>query len=112
MRTQTLLVAALTLGFAPAPPPRPNSKADLHKLQGSWSVTTEEGGGWTGFLFSPGGQTFITQASYSHKSGDGAFCSACSITVDARARPKRLDFGKGYVRAIYRLEGNALLVSY
>jgi uncharacterized protein (TIGR03067 family) len=109
-----LACAALSLAFAPAPLPNPDpNKADLKATQGKWTRT----------LFVLGGST-IRKARGSEITatikGDLMIYSpgdTWKFTLDARAKPRRIDF-KGavprladyLVPGVYRIEGDKLTI--
>jgi uncharacterized protein (TIGR03067 family) len=113
-----LLAAALSLGFAPVPfpkPPKPDANgADTKTLQGNWlkvhSIPPGNGEGEGALVFT--GQ-------HMRYSLNGNMVGEYEFTVDARKKPKVFDFkgtggavvGVSY-RGIYRLEKDTLTISY
>jgi uncharacterized protein (TIGR03067 family) len=109
---RSLALAALSLGFAPAPFPKADtSEQDLRKMQGEWiGVSLTKGRekrpvGW---------KAIIKGHIQSYPSTGNEFV----ISLDTTVRPKR--FQKSFVvgeckliwRGIYRFEGNALILCY
>jgi uncharacterized protein (TIGR03067 family) len=112
MRTCALLVAGLTLGFAPAPFSQPNStRGDRKKLQGEWVRVR----------YTLNGKPVTTAAIRVVIAGDRLRYGAApgvdewALTLDATKKPKVLDFksvspgGKTFW-GVYRLEGDTLTI--
>jgi uncharacterized protein (TIGR03067 family) len=113
-----LFAAALSLGFAPAPfpkPPKPDAtKDDLKKLQGTWlkviAVPPGNGEGQGRLVFSGERMRYSLV---------GAAVGEYTLTIDARKKQKVFDFkgiGGGVegltYRGIYRLERDTLTICY
>jgi len=109
-----LLLAALSLGFAPAPPPRPH--ADLKKVQGTWVLVSRTfgGGSWP----AEGVRVVIAGARIRYYRA-GEQRTEWPLTLDAAKSPKVFDQrevggsspGTLY-RGIYRLEGDTLTLCH
>ncbi len=95
-----VLVVTLTLGFAPAPfpkPAKPDRRTDLQKMQGVWVQVSQTRGGkpWP----PPGEPTFRKQVIVSGKRmrmtyqfrGDGIVISEWVVTLDPARHPKAMD---------------------
>jgi uncharacterized protein (TIGR03067 family) len=118
MRTLILfLVAGCSLGFAPAPLPKPDSsKEDLRKMQGEWVRVRCVSGGNT--LVIDGQVTAVFKGNRMRISLDGRVQAEWVITLDAAKKLKVLDqtahsglVEKGLTyRGVYRLEGNTLSI--
>jgi uncharacterized protein (TIGR03067 family) len=113
-----LLAAVMSLGFAPAPfpkPPKPDAtKDDTKKLQGTWlkvhAVPPNNGEGEGTLVFS--GQSMRYTLS-------GSVIGDYALRIDAQKKPKVFDFkGTGgqveglVYRGIYRLERHTLTICY
>jgi uncharacterized protein (TIGR03067 family) len=116
MRTHTLLLAAVALGFAPAPPPRPNSKADLKAMQGAWLLTTVRADGQPETL---GRFPVEVEGNRVRYLCAGRVVYEFVLALDAARSPKRyVTKGTGpasrdwVVRGIYSLEGDTLKFCY
>jgi uncharacterized protein (TIGR03067 family) len=121
MRTGILFVVLLAVGFAPAPfprPARPNAaRSDLQRMQGTWDIVDH---------------VYRTR---SHRNRDGKVeiegnrwrCQfpgqigdRWEIQLDPTMKPRSMDFAQvgnylyldGFLRAIYRFEGDTLTVCY
>src|SRR5262249_41480150 len=120
-RFPPLAVVLLSLGFAPAPFPKPakpgDTRDDLKKLQGVWTVVRRTVGGSPVKLL---GETSIEIAGDRLKYViDGKVRTEWRVRVDAAKKRKVLDRTKvggarvGIVlRGIYRLEGETFPLCY
>jgi uncharacterized protein (TIGR03067 family) len=119
-KSASLLVGViLSLGFAPAPLPKPDStKTELKKLQGTWIRVRCT---LSGQLMTTGPQGNIRAVINGNRLQyvqDGSSTTDWALTVDARKKPKVFDI-KGITPSIstftflgvYRLEGDTLIVS-
>jgi uncharacterized protein (TIGR03067 family) len=112
MRTHTLLLAALALGFAPAPPPRSDrSEADLKNMQGAWVLVTSTVDGKPA---SECERRLVIQGNRM-KCLDDEGTYELALTLDATKSPRRFVIkgvrgaAVGSVeRGIYSLEGDTL----
>jgi uncharacterized protein (TIGR03067 family) len=114
MRTAALFAAAalaLAAHAAPAPLPRPDtSKEDLKRMQGTWELTAhvEEGRPIT-----PERLRAVVKGRRLTLFAD-ARSEVYELTVNARARPKAIDFklvGRAYlVLAVYSLRGDTFTI--
>jgi uncharacterized protein (TIGR03067 family) len=111
-----VLAAALSLGFAPAPLPKPPSKVDLKKMQGTWACTYYAVGGCCR-LVTWDERVVIARdrLTYSHEEA----WSEWVVTLDVTKRPRAITLkgvggdARGQVRrGTYRLEGDTLLMSF
>jgi uncharacterized protein (TIGR03067 family) len=110
------LVATLSLGFAPAPFPKPDpTKADLKKLQGTWmkvrAIPPGNGEGVSTLVF--------TEKHMRYHTPINGMVMEYSLTLDARKKPKVFDFTtltEGFKGAMYRgtyqLDGDTLTICY
>jgi uncharacterized protein (TIGR03067 family) len=109
-----LASAALSLAFAPAPLPKPDSnKVDLKAMQGKWTRTLLVMGGST-TRQARGAEVTVTLK------GDRMEFSASDVwklTLDAKARPRRIGLrgavprvAKHLFLGVYRLEGDKLTI--
>ncbi len=122
MRRLVLLAcAALPLGFAPAPLPKPDtSKEDLKRMQGTWLHVSTESEVWGRYESGPALVISGDHMLFDWPSRPPAI--VCTFRVDARQSPKALDmrlvrgvFGITPTRptfrlATYSLEGDTLKV--
>ena len=114
MRTHTLLLAALALGFAPAPPPRSDrSEADLKNMQGAWVLVTITGEG--GQTIEKAGALRLVIKGDRAKNHRGEMSSEYALTLDPSTSPKRYVFkpvGRARTepvsRGIYSVGGGTL----
>jgi uncharacterized protein (TIGR03067 family) len=112
-----LLATILSTAFAPAPLPKPDpTKEDLRKMQGEWVRTSYSSGGTE--LATARGATIVLTGSRLEYSQNGASLGKYTIALDAKKKPRALDFkeistptGPSY-RGIYRLEGDTLTICY
>jgi uncharacterized protein (TIGR03067 family) len=117
IRTVVLLASALSLAFAPAPFPRPDSsKSDLQKMQGEW----------TQVKFAVAGKPDTVRDFLVVVSGKrmkwvlaGKPFVEWAISLDGTKKPKEFDARgvagsvKGALfRGVYRLEGDTLTICY
>ncbi len=113
-----LLAAALSLGFAPVPfpkPPKPDANgAETKKLQGTWMKVRSLPAG-----NGEGQSVLVISGKQMHYSLNGDMVGEYAFTLDAHKKPKVLDFkGTGGAingleyRGIYRLEKDTLTISY
>jgi uncharacterized protein (TIGR03067 family) len=120
MRTLLLsTLAALALGFAPAPFPRSSrevdpDKADLARLQGVWQEVRYQLG--TDDRLGDGTRVTVAGSRVTYRRGE-SLLSDWTITLDTQHRPKRMQFrhfpGKGEPsESIYRLDGDTLTLCY
>jgi uncharacterized protein (TIGR03067 family) len=115
-RSALLLLALLSLAFAPAPLPRPAKRGpngeELKKMQGTWALVSEreEGRqlrvGNVRAVIEDNDLTFFVGGK---KTGEWTF------TLNATTKPKALDMqmcppGDLLIRAVYALEGDTLTI--
>jgi uncharacterized protein (TIGR03067 family) len=113
-----LVAAGLSLGFAPAPLPKPPSgKRDLKKMQGVWAVTTYTVGGKPFGGPDEGLRVEITGDRMRYTRG-GKFLTEWTILLDPTRTPKVFDL-RGVaggrtpgmlLRGVYRLDGDTLTI--
>jgi uncharacterized protein (TIGR03067 family) len=114
-RTVLLLVASLSLGFAPVPFPKPDpSAADLKAMRGRWRLTDEA---VAGRPLGVSGSWRIEIAGDRLRYLNGAVTTAeYVLALDATTRPRRFTIkdvkDAGCCRGVYRLDGNRLTVCY
>ncbi len=112
MRRAIPLLAVLTLAFAPVPPYRPKpdtGKEDLKAMQGDWRMTGFLIDGWS-----------RQEKDFFPIKMDGNRLSGVStppveVTLDARARPKRIDMKVSSgrtIEGIYRIEGGEVTICW
>jgi uncharacterized protein (TIGR03067 family) len=116
MRHVVPLIALLTMAFAPAPFPKatkPDRRADLEKLQGSWvRVWYSSCGRW----FSDG-ETIVEFAG-NHMTMCRGDKSEWIVRIDPKKDPKHIDL-KGLTDSVkdcqfvgvYRLDGDTLIIA-
>jgi uncharacterized protein (TIGR03067 family) len=119
MRACALLLAVVSLAFAPAPFPKqgdPN-KEDLKKMQGSWTTVRRTYGGKP--MTGRGEMTVVISGDRVKYLVDGMVRTEWIITLDAKKQPKIFDrkkvsgAGAGQIlRGVYRLEGDTLSTCY
>ncbi len=121
-RITALLLAAFTLGFAPAPflAPRPGRAGDdLKSLQGEWTMTACTSGGANIPLPGPRGAVFI--GGRLEVIVDGALFSRWKVTLNSGRSPGVLSlvgeaspavYAGRVLRGCYRLEGDSLTIAY
>jgi uncharacterized protein (TIGR03067 family) len=112
-----MLLAALYLGSAPAPPPKPPSKVDLKKMQGTWICTYYAV--WDGCIRYANSGEWVEIAGDRLTYADDEVRSEWVVTLDATKSRKAITLkgiggdARGKVRrGIYRFEGNTLLMSF
>jgi uncharacterized protein (TIGR03067 family) len=114
MRRLLLPLVTLSLAFAPAPFPRPDSpKDDLKKMQGTWERVALTIGG-AAHPEAPGQITIVITGTHLQFPSPQ---DAWTITLDAGKKPRHFDYRgaappvqKITFRGIYRLEGDTLTI--
>jgi uncharacterized protein (TIGR03067 family) len=113
MRHVLMLLAVLSLAFAPLPRsrPKPDGRADSQKVQGEWVLVHASTGGKSdgnvleGLVFSGNGFRMLGPVGYR---GDWTFA------MNPKAGPKSLDMvapgGGLLIEAVYSLEGDTLRI--
>jgi uncharacterized protein (TIGR03067 family) len=119
--TPLVAAAALALGFAPAPPPRADSAADLKVMQGAWGLVGYTDAGAPSAPPDPGCDLglIVIRGARVHQVAGAKVTSEFALTLEA-ARSTRwytaqgvAGTARGWVyRCIYRLEGDALTLCY
>ena len=114
MRTSLVLVlASLSLAFAPAPFPRrqPAFASDAQRIQGDWLLTTQFHNGsetrttdGTRWVFGQGGKMQIVSG--------GRFDWTYSINPAATPRTLDMSFGGNVLRAVYSVDNDTLTITY
>jgi len=117
MRKVALLLAAVALGFAPAPFPRPDrNKDDLKEMRGDWAQVSLNVAGQGRTV---GSYTLrIDGDRLTWLSEEKAFV-AWAVTLDSRKKPKSINAtgvegsvkGAAFV-GVYKLEGDTLTICY
>jgi uncharacterized protein (TIGR03067 family) len=113
MQSASLVLVVLSAGFAPAPFPPTERKADLRKMQGTWAVESYSIGGRK--VFVPHLRVVIAYERLTFRDVDpkSKNWTEWPIRVDARQRPKNLDLqtrNGAPDPGIYRLKGNTLTI--
>jgi uncharacterized protein (TIGR03067 family) len=116
MRLCVPLLAGLSLAFAPAPPPRPDTtKTELKKLQGEWARVRVVIAGREAPTGGSPALIVIKDDRLEYQTGGKP--TVWALTVDARKKPKVFDIrglSDGVTSfvywGIYRLEGDTLTV--
>lgn len=114
-----LLVAAvlLSLGFAPAPFPKPRAQqaSDLSRMQGTWDVVERTLGGRSVLTEQP------TQIKINGSRFDfvvrGEIRSTWEMKLDPTATPRTIDRvggagGDTVLKGVYRFESDRLIIAY
>jgi uncharacterized protein (TIGR03067 family) len=111
MRRVVPLLIVLSLGFAPAPVyrERPDTRADLERMQGEWRMTRYVSDGWSRPKkdFFPIGLDGVRLS--------GVSTPPVEVTLDAKANPKRIDMKVSSgrtIEGIYRLEGDEVTICW
>jgi uncharacterized protein (TIGR03067 family) len=113
MNRAPLLLAALALGFAPLPKPRPNlGREDLTKMQGVWTYVRIERGGMD--VTREYAETEVRIEGGRLTSTSWSRAGTKLIELDGRATPRRYTLGGRLALAggIYELDGDTLQLSY
>lgn len=132
-RTVLVLLAAVSLGFAPAPflePKAGSAAADLKALQGEWTLATYTHGGKpvlrdagvrlkpiqgvVGPPASPAEESLVIVGTSMDERIDGFCFAKRSFKIDARKILRAIDFsaGNGTCRGVYRIDGDTLTISF
>jgi uncharacterized protein (TIGR03067 family) len=114
-RYAPFLAALLSLGFAPAPFPKPDTtRTDLRKLQGEWTRASYTAGGRENV--SARGATIVFAGALLTYSQEGNILGKYTVSLDAKKKPGVFDFkeieSNTNYRGIYKLEGDTLTLCY
>jgi uncharacterized protein (TIGR03067 family) len=117
-----VLLAALSLGFAPAPLLAPKAgalSADLRALQGEWQIVRRS---YLGLVrdVQKDGYTATIKGDHCMFFKSGEVIDRWRISLRPQARPSAMDIqcpvttyrGAGPLRCIYRLQGDTLTLAY
>ena len=125
MRTCLLVLAALALGFAPAPLPRPDrGRAERNRMLGTWVLKQVRHAGathWTGAGVGVGNGVIYVAEEVTISEREMRVLNPKNrrepqrIEIEVKAGPRHVDFvqsGDQRTRGLYRVEGATLTICY
>jgi uncharacterized protein (TIGR03067 family) len=113
----TIALAALALGFAPAPLPKPDGTLDDRALQGTWAVTASERGGKPAPEKGKGPVLATFNGNQLTFTRNGVKTTDYTFVLGPRSKPRSLDLKRNgpanlSFLCVYTLDNGTLKIAY